>query len=257
MGEGSGMPPIIIDEFSVRPLYLETFLKSSRVGVATGFAVKDNGSYYLCTNWHVVTCRHPDNNRPLSSSGVADPDAIRVWFHTQTLGRWQPKDIPLIDGEGRKTWREHDLGRLVDVVAIPFQAFPDITVYDMDLALANFDLMLYPSEAVSIIGFPEGLTAGGYLPIWKTGHIASDIDIDWNGKPLFLIDATTKGGMSGSPVVAKRVCIYQTSKTNQIGNAVKFLGVYSGREIGTSGIEVGFVWKPRVILEILRHGQQP
>ena len=57
--------------------------------------------------------------------------------------------------------------------------------------------------------------------------------------------------MSGSPVIAKRVCIYQTSKTNQIGNAVRFLGIYSGREISEDGIEIGIVWKPRVIHEIL------
>ena len=56
--------------------------------------------------------------------------------------------------------------------------------------------------------------------------------------------------MSGSPVIAKRVCIYQTSRTNQIGNAVRFLGVYSGREISEDEVEVGYVWKPRVISEI-------
>jgi hypothetical protein len=126
----------------------------------------------------------------------------------------------------------------------------DVNIYDVDLKLADFDLKLYPSEAVSIIGFPKGLTSAGKFPIWKTGHIASDIDIDWDGKPAFLIDATTKGGMSGSPVIARRVSIYQTSTGNRVGNAVKFLGIYSGREIGESGIEVGFVWKPKVISEI-------
>jgi hypothetical protein len=95
------------------------------------------------------------------------------------------------------------------------------------------------------------LTSGGKFPIWKTGHVASDIDLDWDNKPAFLIDATTKSGMSGSPVIAKRVSIYQTSNGNTIGNAVKFLGVYSGREISDQGIEVGFVWKPRTITEIL------
>ena len=99
--------------------------------------------------------------------------------------------------------------------------------------------------------FTLTIYTGGRFPIWKTGHIASDIDIDWDGKPAFLIDATTQSGMSGSPVIAKRVSIYQTSRGNKIGNAIKILGVYSGREISTSGIEVGFVWKPKVIEEIL------
>ena len=245
------MVPIAIDEFSVKALYLETYLNGARSGIATGFVVKKNGAHYLVTNWHVVTGRNPYDNQPLSSTGIADPDVLQIWFHTKSLGKWRPQDINIIDGQGQRLWLEHGLGREVDVVAVPFEVPPDVTAYDIDLALADFDLMLYPSEAVSIIGFPEDLTSGGRLPIWKTGHIASDIDIDWNGKPAFLIDATTRSGMSGSPVIAKRVSIYQTSHGNVIGNAVRFLGVYSGREISASGIEVGFVWKPRVILEIL------
>jgi len=79
------MTPILVDEFSIKPLYLETYLSSSRVGIATGFAVKRGDSYYLCTNWHVVTCKHPNDNRPLSSSGIADPDTLRVWFHSPNL----------------------------------------------------------------------------------------------------------------------------------------------------------------------------
>ena len=140
---------------------------------------------------------------------------------------------------------------IFNLISIIIPIGNDIKIYDIDLALADFDLMIYPSEAVSIIGFPEGITSEGKLPIWKTGHIASDIDVDWGGKPAFLIDATTKGGMSGSPVIAERVSIYQTSEGNNIGNAVRFLGVYSGREIDVSGIEIGFVWKPRAITEIL------
>jgi len=177
---------------------------------------------------------------------------LKIWFHGLTLGHWILKEIKIIDKNGTKFWLEHERGNAIDVVAVPLEISDDLKIYDIDLALADFDLMLYPSEAVSIIGYPKGITSGGKLPIWKTGHIASDIDVDWDGKPAFLIDATTKGGMSGSPVIAKRVSIYQTSQGNQIGNAVRFLGVYSGREISPSGIEVGFVWKPKVISEILQ-----
>jgi hypothetical protein len=239
-----------IDEFSIKSLYLESYLNETQIGVATGFAVKKNELYYLITNWHVVTCRNPVNNQP-QVVGLSDPNIIKVWFHGQQLGQWLRKDIQIIDANGNKLWLEHSRGREVDVVAIPFNPTADIKIYDIDLALADFDLMIYPSESVSIIGFPQGITSDGKLPIWKTGHIASDIDIDWGGKPAFLIDATTKSGMSGSPVIAKRVSIYQTSHGNNIGNAIRFLGVYSGREIDQSGIEVGYVWKPKVINEII------
>jgi hypothetical protein len=243
--------PISIDEFSIKSLYLETYLNERQIVVATGFIVKKEDSYYLITNWHVVTCRNPLNNQPILETGIADPNILKVWFHGQQLGHWLQKEVNIIDQSGNKLWLEHERGREVDVVAIPLNTSADIKIYDIDLELADFDLMIYPSEAVSIIGFPEGITSEGKFPIWKTGHIASDIDIDWGGKPAFLIDATTKSGMSGSPVIAKRVSIYQTSGGNKIGNAVRFLGVYSGREIDVSEIEIGFVWKPRVISEIL------
>jgi hypothetical protein len=242
---------IMIDEFSTKPLYLETYRDNLGMGIATGFVVKKNESYFLITNWHVVTGRDPFDNHPLLATGVADPNVLKVWFHGVALGRWVQKEIQLIDQTGNKLWLEHPRGREVDVVAILLDIPQDVRIHEIDLALADFDLMVYPSEAVSIIGFPKGLSSSGKMPIWKTGHIASDIDIDWSGKPAFLIDATTKSGMSGSPVIAKRVCIYQTSQTNQIGNAVRFLGVYSGREICESGIEIGYVWKPRVISDIL------
>ncbi len=245
--------PISIDEFSVKPLYLEMYRDEQKAGVATGFVVRRSASYFLITNWHVVTCRNPFNDsRPLSTTEVVDPNILRVWFHGENLGTWISREIDLLDSNGNGLWSEHELGREIDVVAVPLEISDDIKIYDIDLALADFDLMIYPSEAVSIIGFPMGLTSGGRFPIWKTGHVASDIDIDWNGRPVFLIDATTKSGMSGSPVIAKRVSIYQTSQGNKVGNAVRFLGVYSGREISASGIEVGFVWKPRVISQIIR-----
>jgi len=242
----------MIDEFSTKPLYLETYRDQQKLGVATGFVVENEDSSYLITNWHVVTARNPyNNNQPISATRVADPNVLKVWFHGNNLGTWIRKDIILSTADGDNLWLEHERHEQVDVVAIPLTITDDITIYPIDLALADFDLMIYPSEAVSIIGFPKGLTFAGILPIWKTGHVASDIDVDWDGKPAFLIDATTKSGMSGSPVIAKRVCIYQTSRTNQIGNAVRFLGVYSGREISEDRVEIGFVWKPRVISEII------
>lgn len=242
-----------IDEFSIKSLHIEIYLDANQIASATGFVIKEADSYYLITNWHVVTGRNPKDNQPLSRSAIADPNIIKVWFNGEKLGQWTQKTISIINENGQKLWLEHEKGREVDIVAIPITVSSDIKIYDIDLALADFDLMIYPSEAVSIIGFPQGISSAGKLPIWKTGHIASDIDIDWNDKPSFLIDATTKSGMSGSPVIAKRVCIYQTSAGNNIGNAVKFLGIYSGREIDTSGIEVGLVWKPRVISEIIKY----
>jgi len=163
--------PIAIDEFSIKPLYLEAYLEREELLVATGFVVKKNDLYYLITNWHVVTSRDPMDNRPLSNAGIADPNILKVWFHGLELGHWIQKEINIIDQGGNPLWLEHIRGKEIEVVAIPVEISSDVNIYEIDLALANFDLKLYPSEAVSIIGFPEGLTSGGKFPIWKTGHI--------------------------------------------------------------------------------------
>lgn len=79
--------PISIDEFSCKPLYLETFLDNIKLGVATGFIIKKNRSCYLITNWHVVTMRNPRDSRPISSTRIADPNILKVWFHGNRLGQ--------------------------------------------------------------------------------------------------------------------------------------------------------------------------
>ena len=122
----------------------------------------------------------------------------------------------------------------------------------MDLALADAGVAAEPAMPVSIIGFPLGLSPDGAFPIWKTGHIASDPDIDYQGRPAFLIDATTRGGMSGSPVVIRMYGGYLTrARQNVIGRRqiTRFLGVYSGR-IHVEA-EIGLVWRPHVIQDIL------
>lgn len=244
---------ILIDPLSCVSLHLECFFKGNRIGTGTGFVVVHNGTNYLITNWHVVTGRDPNTGAPMSTEGVADPDAVGIWYHdAKRLGSWRQIAEPLIDvAKGDKLWREHPLGRQIDVIALALKPNDDVKVYDLDTSLAQSDLVLAPSEPVSIVGYPFGIAAAGKFPIWKTGHIASDIDLDYDGKPVFLVDATTRHGMSGSPVFARRIGGYLSSKGEfHLGkNALRFLGVYSGRI--REQADIGMVWKPVVIDDIL------
>ncbi len=246
---------ISIDPLSCVSLYLECFFRGTPIGTGTGFIVEYDGTNYLITNWHVVTGRDPITGKPLASTGISAPDTIGIWYHdAKRLGSWHRKYEPLIDtASGNKLWTEHPLGRQVDVIALALKTYDDTKIYNLDTSLAQTDLVLAPSAPVSIVGFPFGITAAGKFPIWKTGHIASDIDLDYAGKPVFLVDATTKPGMSGSPVFARRIGGYRSSTAlwNLGGNAVKFLGLYSGRI--SEQADVGEVWKTSVIDEILHH----
>lgn len=246
-----------IDDFTGRPLHLELSYKAAPLGSGTGFTVLKNGLRFLVTNWHVVSGRHPETKKAMSPT-AAVPDSLRVWHHQSgSLGSWIPVDYPLATASGTRSWREAALpnGHMLDVVTLPISPLGQVAYYDLDLALASADVVVAPSEPVSIIGFPFGRSSAGKFPIWKTGHIASDVDLDFDGKPIFLVDAATKPGMSGSPVVAKRVGIVTTASGMSIGsNGVRFMGVYSGRtqdddELSKSNL--GLVWKPSVLNQLL------
>ena len=240
-----------IDGLSCVSLLLEPSVNGLSLGRATGFAISHNERHYLVTNWHVLAGRNPDTGTPISPTGAV-PDAVGITFHRSAqLGTWTARTVPVIDAEGKRLWMEHPAGREVDVVLLPLDPGPEVVVYPLDLALARDDVAAAPSMPVAIIGFPLGLTGAGVLPIWKTGHIASDPDIDYGGTPTFLIDATTRGGMSGSPVVLRFWGGYpRRDGSKTIGGSVtSFMGVYSGRI--RDDVEVGKVWRPHLIAEIL------
>ncbi len=243
---------IKIDPLSLPSLLVSLFVNKQLLGTATGFIVEKDSKYFLVTNWHVVSGRNSNTNQPSSHTGGL-PDEIQILLHSHQLGLWIPYDYQLLDpSSGKPMWLEHPKGREVDVVAIRLGTLPNgVQPYPMDRTLANADLSLMPGMPVFIIGFPFGISAAAALPIWKTGHLASDHDIDYNGKPSFLIDATTRGGMSGSPVVARMSGGHYTSKGFTVSSrmATRFLGVYSGRIREDS--EIGIVWRPSVIDEIL------
>jgi hypothetical protein len=262
------------DPLSRIPLYLECFLLDNRIGEGTGFIVYWNGEHYLITNWHVVTGRSAETGEPLDKkNSTADPDTLIVWHHTHSNDTWLQIKYQIRDDDNEPLWFEHPTGRKVDVIAFPISKNDQIKIYELDLKLQKSDLILCPSETVSIIGFPFGQSSNGHYPIWKTGHIASDIELNYDNQPIFLIDSTTRPGMSGSPVIAVRKYMYQHSGGLSMGSTScieKFLGIYSGRTIekyestiiscncGQKQLnipissEIGRVWKPTVIEEILK-----
>ncbi len=159
------------------------------------------------------------------------------------------------------------------MAALPVTASLDeVTLHPLPLALVETNLFAGVGETVSIVGYPLGITGGGAFPIWKTGHIASEPDVDLDHLPVFLVDATTRGGMSGSPVYrrfhgvgwrTRRGTEMMDSRTVRAGSSelTRFMGVYAGRRVNRTesedgetieeSAELGRVWKPHVIEQIL------
>jgi hypothetical protein len=243
-----------IDELTLRPLYLIQVKRYECLGTATGFVVAHGKENYLITNWHVVSGKYPTEEKILNEEGKI-PESLLIVHHGKQIGSWVVKSEPLYDDMGKKRWLEHSRGRYVNIVALPLEAVTDdVQLYPFDVSLADTDMMPEVAMRVSIIGFPGDLTSPGSFPIWKTAHIASEPYLDFLGKPFFLIDGAAGGGMSGAPVILRLSGGYKTKDGSRITGSVEyrtlFLGVYSG--LGVPESEIGRVWRPGLIREILR-----
>jgi hypothetical protein len=175
-----------VDPISAQSIFLDATADGKSLGNATGFIIMYEGQSYLITNWHVITGQDPDTHLPLNDSV---PDEIVISHHAKgKLGFWEKRVEPLENSDGSPRWIEHPRGSLVDVVALPLQFVDDkIQLYPFDLSLAEEDIVVEPGMPISIIGYPFGLQSAGGWPIWKTGHIATDPDLDFSrDQPAFL-----------------------------------------------------------------------
>lgn len=251
------MKNVRIDTVTVSSLYVVPKLVNEQgehfcLSNATAFTVKHKGYWYLVTNWHVVTGKNPDTDLAIDKKTCALPNILSVHFRAApNVFNRVVIDFPLfVDGE--PVWVEHRSGREVDVVVIPIPQFEGVHLESLDIESRNTDIDVAPGLPVSIIGFPFGLWNGPAFSIWKTGAIASDVEVDYKkGRSAFLIDASTRDGMSGSPVLVRAFNGYQTSTRQYVMGGVtdKFLGVYSGRLNESS--DVGIVWRAEVLVEML------
>jgi hypothetical protein len=254
---------LTVDPLSLPSLMIEQLANGNGIGTATGFVVERARRYYLVTNLHVVSGRDTESGELLSSTG-AFPDTLRIWHHSllarHKIGVWTAREEVLVDEGGAPRWFEHPRKSIkdmdhydeldIDVVVLPLQEIGDIAFWPLDLSLAETDVHVAPGVPVSIIGYPFGRTGPGLFPIWKTGHIASDRDAYW-ARRFFLIDATTREGMSGSPVVHRAPGFYRRrdDAATVLGSPVTFLGVYSGRM--RQDAEIGTVWRAELLDELL------
>lgn len=244
----------------------------------TGFIVRgpagletDSGTaLYLITNRHILSGRTADGDYVANWSVVPTRISIR---HNKSGGVSQLGDFveisqELYDKSGAPLWLEHRKGIVVDVVALPITDFD--AGYNEDAAFFPYDLskvsepkpVLRPSDSVQIVGFPFGHGSYRSFAIWTTGFIASEPTVSYNGYPRFLVDARTRDGQSGSPVIVHTTAStpplkFTDGSMRSYEDKSYLLGVYSGRIFNvkdgrTDVSDIGIVWKAGVIAEILR-----
>lgn len=237
---------------SVKSLRIELAFGGQTLGSGTGFIALSATGPVLLTNRHNVTGKRQDNDKPISNTGGI-PDRVRILHNRKSkLGEWVSREETLLVG-GKPRWIEHPaLGPKADFVALPLQQVTDVELYPYDLLNTGPAVKCGPADVVSVVGFPFGLQGGGSLAIWVTGFVASEPGIDLWNLPLFLIDCRSRQGQSGSAVIAYRsggAIAMEDGPTRVMGEAIRFLGIYSGRINEES--DLGIVWKATALNDLV------
>ncbi|VBA60547.1 hypothetical protein LAUMK191_05575 [Mycobacterium attenuatum] len=254
------------------------------LATGTGFFYRVDGQDFILTARHNVTGRHWETNEFLCKDYAVGPTHLRIALRgsppaegwSTTLGSasmlipFTRYLIPLIDDAWKPLWLEHpEYGPAMDVAAIAFNN-PDADHFlivgwapqnDDDDAVAS---KLWVTQDVSIVGYPFGLVSGPALPLWIRGTIASEPAFNYKHReqtlPAFLVDARTRQGQSGSPVVLFRLPSTPVPSNDgrfrwTLGTYSRLLGVYTGRLSKDS--DLGLVWHIQEVANVCRKGVQP
>jgi hypothetical protein len=245
------------------------------LSTASGFYWRYQGRAYLITNWHVLSGRHPFTGSVLSSTGYI-PSRF-AFFGTQIeieAGNVAISRMRMIATLGPHfesvlSRPPSVAGRSVDLCAM---LIPDGLVFGKDPSRKGFPgahlgtcfineatgnrVVTQAGDDCFILGYPLRNYAGSMPPIWKRGSIASDVLIGVGDKPMFLIDAATTSGMSGSPIV-RRVGTFAADNRDigaiQQFYAQEFIGVYAGRLQSADLIatNIGYAWYQTLLPEVV------
>lgn len=235
---------------------------------ATGFIYKHNNIQYLVTNLHVLSGRDIFTGEIESKTGgvpnfLSFTPSLYIEEQNKII-----KDIGnkincnLYDADNKPLWFIHPkYKRNVDIAVLSLR---DINVNLFAITdLGNYSTDLNITDDVFVIGYPLalGTNENKNFPIWKSAVVASEPCIDYfiDGREAFIIDGTTRSGMSGSPVIrySNFIETHKNDGTHSFGmmshKVCNFLGIYSGRLRGATTDEsfLGVVWKKSLIIEII------
>lgn len=100
-------------------------------------------------------------------------------------------------------------------------------------------------EDILFIGYPDGIYDSHNLtPVARRGTTATPLQLDYDGRPVFLVDASVFPGSSGSPVLLVNTGSYASAKGLVVGNRVLFLGVMAEVVIREESGRIEFISAP-------------
>lgn len=259
---------------STTPVFL--YKNEQVVSQGTGFFysrqdTNKSGVLFLVTNYHVLTGFSPaEAKAPIG-------DNIAFQFHLSEIetGNVGTIRFPLFSKNNKPVWIQSTSHPKADLSVIPLATslYQSCKVSCISSQWAESNLKIRPTTQITLVGYPYGYyDKENALPVWKTGSVASEPKMDFEGKPLFLVDVSAFPGMSGSPVFAISYGMYETEAGDTtVGGIRKFLGVYASMQmrrkeryleeivhegkvgvIDYESLELGHVWKADLILETVK-----
>jgi len=208
----------------------------------TGFFWRHGNRAVLITARHVLSGADPFTDALMSPNGFI-PERVRVYPTIEYPGgasRAGPVEVS-VRVDDQPQWAQDpffaELKTDIAAIAVPV-ALSDgqrvVCLNDPPDILES--IMTHVGFECSIAGYPNANLGGLRTPIWRKGVLASEPFLAIDGKPMFLIDASTSPGFSGAPVLRRHVGpapIRQSdgSITVMVDRVLStsFIGVYAGR----------------------------
>ncbi|MCH7647104.1 MAG: trypsin-like peptidase domain-containing protein [Thaumarchaeota archaeon] len=270
-------PKTISEQLLFTTVRIDSENKDGSSSSGTSFIIqyeKDGNHYpFLVTNRHVVTgsdIGHLRFNKKNNSKAVLGDMEELVLHDFESLWHFHPDitmdvavmPIGFVMGAFKAKNKE------VFFKSVPNQMIPSKTDFE------ELDAI----EEITTIGYPKRLRDEfNLMPIVRRGITATHPDIDFDNKPIFLIDAPIFAGASGSPVfiVNQGMIRKKTGGITMGGNRILLLGIvaraysyFEKREIqekemanvqvsiDTQYMDLGVVFKSHVIVETIEHALQ-
>jgi hypothetical protein len=226
--------------------------QDSLVAHGSGFFWRAGTRVYLVTARHVLSGRSPFDDNLLSSHGYI-PKRICIYPAVEIFpDQWRRVRV-VVDLAKEGGWIEDpDFEKLrTDIAALPLVAEGAENTRCLNDGPLNFEpILTHVGMDCAIVGYPTANFGGLMTPIWRRGTIASEPLLPIDNKPMFLLDAATSPGFSGSPVFRRH---YGPAPVQQPDGSVtvlvdrilttSFVGVYAGRlQHPYVGGEVPFVF---------------
>jgi len=232
-------------------------------GHATGFYYNHNSDTYLITNHHVL--HNPDENH--------EPEQIEIYIRNSDNISSQNRHTVDISGGLGSDWYTRPEYTNADVAVVPIN--PVLPSRNDDKKFAgSFGLnsdhlpeehireLIDPGNRVMVLGYP-GIFKDQLadLPVFRNTIISTSFGYRFNDRPIFVTDAKTHQGLSGSPVFFDPETIQVDEEKDQIKfgrTSYNLIGIHSStfrhldaEIIGEREYNLNNTWYIEVALEIL------